>query len=360
MKLWDIIGNGLTKAWEYLGPVVNGIIEGWMYGLEKTVDLLDYITGKDTSGAVSNGIDRAVDGAATKIRQAHETGGATGGARAGAQIEGAMARGGKTASDTIASAQDSAMARYAQLNGKVIEEVGKTLLDGGKYILNQATGEVTKAGTAMGENIAKSGDYAAQSMGSAIEKAGTTITLNLSQAMSDAVFAFQQGATDLFASWDQMNQIVNAQIKQMMADANLANAQAAKAGQEAMAIRNQNYGTGTRDRGSTYSGGSGGGGGMVSSSVGRTGVEFGKPPIKQDKGFTYVKGVGNIFGYEPTPTGTPGIMSQTTKDPVNVQVVNVTDPAQIPAAMSTQDGGQVFINFLRNNRDEVLAILGVS
>lgn len=297
------------------------------------------------------------------------TGGmSSGGTDAAAKVEEGMKRGGTAAADAIVSAQDAAMARYEEMNGKIVQEVGKVLMDGGKYWFNQATGEITKAADksaqTMSTGIQDGGGKAAGTMGKAIEKAGASISYNLSSAMSDAMFAFKQGATDLFASWDQMNQIVNAQIKTMMAEARKLNAEAALAGQQAMALRNQNYGTGTKGgRGNEFSSGSyggGGGGGVTSGAASGVGVEFGRPPIKQDKGISYIKGIGPVFGYDPSPTNQPGILSQTDSSPVNVQIINVTDPSQVTAGMGTQEGNQKIINTIRNNREEVLAILGVA
>lgn len=306
------------------------------------------------------------------------TGGmSSGGDDAAAKVEDGMKRGGTAAADAIVSAQDSAMARYEEMNGKTVQEIGKVMMDGGKYWFNQATGEITKAADksaqTMSTGIQDGGGKAAGTMGKAIEKAGASISYNLSSAMSDAMFAFKQGATDLFTSWDQMNQIVNAQIKTMMAEARKLNSEATLANQQAMAIRNQNYGTGTKDRGG-YGGGGGsgsemfgsGGGGVYTSGVGGSGAGglSGAEPAKLLSGSTYVKGIGYVMGLSDKfkNPASPGVLSEQTNMTENgkITIVNVTDPSQVPAAMGTQSGGQTILNTIRNNREEILAILGVA
>lgn len=276
----------------------------------------------------------------------------------------AVAIGGQKAAASIASAQDVALSRYQDMNGRLIKEIGDTVIAGGQYVFNQATGEIRKAGEtageAMGSSIATSSDTGAKSFSSAIEKAGSNITYNLSSAMSDVLVGFNAFGGDLLATVNDMRSIVRAQIQQMQAQARLTSGQAALVHQQAMTERTNRNRNG--DTGRSYSSSSADVSSTSSGNVAMPGAGF------ASGGTFTVPGHGSgdtknvSFRAEPGEQVTIQPNSQNKnsgegKD--KLQINNYFSPEELLKAMQTQAGKNIVQNIISSDPQAFRAALGV-
>lgn len=373
---WENIVKGVVDLWGRLVQVIGTATDalGWTQGLaERGIEIrmnADEAVEKirTVGGYVGDDFENSID---------------NGGDKAANDLKNGVAAGGQTAAQYLRSALDQqsadAVTRYEQINGKFGEMLVKSAQTGAEYLYNAYTGAVKETSPVIEEGIVTGGEQAADMMGNAVSKAGASISGSMSTAMSDILGGFQAFGGDLLTAMGQAQAAVHNSLRLMVVQADLIRAQT----QEIYSrINSGGGGGGGSGGGSGDSGGSGftgkttksrGGGGATLTSAGFTGLTSYASPVKlTNTAGDRVQGADGqaVQGWRMTngvalgsvATNTPGLLSQqATIDgkPVNINIVNVTDPASVPASMATQTGSQTIINALRNNREEVLAILGV-
>ena len=395
----DMIGGKLVSAFQYLWPIAKGIIDGLIFGLQKTVDLINYLSGADAGSAIGDNIERAVDGAAEKIKIGHEQGGAT----ASQQVTNGMTTGGIVAGDVIkqkigegadnaalkfeAMTAQQAEAIYEGLNGKVIKPLGDVLMEGGKFIRNEVTGEIRKAGSDAGEKIrsdmTEGGAHAGSVINDSMVSAGSSV--------GDSMFG---QLAQLGGIWSNQlqgfigDEIIRAQQlmnSKLIADTALVYAQAEKALTEARLMgedrRRSRPGSGSGGGGRS---GSGGGGGMMSVSPRFASPEPETPerePVFDNRyrwadvyagrfargGAFDVPGTGGGDKTRVSFDATPGekVRVETAEQQrqaqpkIELKISNVVNPKDMLAAMSTSEGQKEFLNVIATNREMMQSILGV-
>lgn len=253
----------------------------------------------------------------------------SGGGAAASQIEGAIVRGGAQAGATMAqmqeAAQQRAVARYQEMNGKAVQQLGNALIEGGKYIYNEVTGGVTAAGGQMQENIESGGVTAGEEMENRITAGG--------KAAGSQIYSSMESA---FASLGHIFQVFETFLRRERVELAKIQAETAKLLAEARAI----------NRGGSSGGGGGGGG--------RGGGSGGGTPAGH---YNYVApNPLSSVGSNPALRNTP---EATSAAPVNVTVVNTTDPHDTVAAMDSAEGHEVIVNAIKYSREEILTLLGV-
>lgn len=254
--------------------------------------------------------------------------------RAAPEIENAMARGGASAAAKIASAQSAAVARYEQMNGKAVKELGSTLIEGGKYIYNQASGEVKAAGKSAASDINKGvvegGKEAASNIGQSMVSAG--------QAAGESFEAAGVRLTGSIISMFvlELKSLVTLQMQ-------LIDAQIAKLHAEAYAIRKE-----ARD-----------GGGDSRNFNGRDGSGRGREiRIVEDYGEGWDPYRGRLLPGETAPADPADPAPPPGHRDSMPNITNVLSPDNMLSVLDTSAGHRQFINVIKYNRDEIANLLG--
>jgi tape measure domain-containing protein len=317
--------------------------------------------------------------AATEIKDQTFAGLSVGGTDAGDKIKNAMKEGGDDAAKSIGGAMTNAEAEriFENLNGKVIKPLGETLVEGGKYIHNQVTGAVTLAGDKMGESVTTSGETAAQSMESAIvsggQKAGATIYNSVESA---------------FATLAPILEVIQAFQRKLRYEIDLLQAEAEKNLAEAAKLRaeaeqmNRRFSGGSDDYGGGGGGGGGGNGGSSTVNLwrllsegrrpkspaeelrDRQGSPWEAPTSETDKTKTDYTGK-QVSGLSYNPYQNNENQSRvgaggTGAEPkVDLTIVNELDPKGYLDSINTSEGKKVMRNYIRTNREELQALLGI-
>lgn len=215
----------------------------------------------------------------------------------------------------LASAQNSAMARYEQLNGKAVQEMGSTMIAGGDYMYNQVTDSVQKASPTMKENVAQGGEIAGETMQQSIAQGGN------SMASSFEIAGMKVSGWLAEALIGAIEQTMRAQRRQIIAEAQKLTA-------EAQAI---SRGNDTSGRSSNYGGLSSGGGSTGSYS-------FGVP--------------------DRVKAAEKANQTTTVQSEPKISVVNVIDPNAAIASLDTAEGHKQIINIMKYNSEELKQIMG--
>lgn len=253
--------------------------------------------------------------------------------RAAPEIENAMARGGASAAARIASAQNAAVARYEQMNGKAVKEISSSLVEGGKYLYNQVTGEVTKAGKSAASDINKGvvegGKEAASNIGQSMVSAG--------QAAGESFEAAGVRLTGSIISMFvlELKSLVTLQMQ-------LIDAQIAKLNAEAYAIRKE-----ARD------------GGGSRNFNGRDGSGRGREiRIVEDYGEGWDPYRGRLLPGETAPADPADPAPPTGHRDSMPNITNVLSPDNMLSVLDTSAGHRQLINVIKYNRDEIANLLG--
>lgn len=305
----------LTQAFEWL-------YEKAMYVLETIKLAIQSIWGelKGEDGEITVRVKG--DDAASKMGDAIRGGGAS---AAGAMKDGITA-GGASAAQMMQSAQEAAVSKYEAMNGKAAKELGATLIEGGKYIYNQATGEVKAAGDKAATSMKEGGTVAAETMKQSIEAGGKSAGGHIFNSVESAFATL----ADVFTVFQRFIQRERMELAKIQAETLKLEAEARKADAEATAIR-QGGSSGSKSGGGSFSGG---------------GSAFMNDPFSQI----------NTEAQAVPSNSTPGTTVSGTPTPVNVQ--NVLDPHLITDSLDTASGHQAIVNVIKYNREELQAILG--
>jgi hypothetical protein len=370
---WQSSVSGLIKLWGDLIYTVGQALEAMGLGGKGLMDKGFQI--------VINADKAAADlmGAAETFKQKTMEGFHQGGDPIPPNLQKALENGGKSAAMSLADAQSAAMARYEALNGKAVQALGDTMVDGGKYIYNQVTGSMTKGAGDVGKSIAASGTQAGDAIGnsmvSAGQKVGTTVYSSLESA---------------FASLAPLIDVFTQASLRFMAENNKIIAEASKARAEARATlagidSHHPNGSGGSGSGSTNYSSSGNATGSFSGDIrsfsvgGPTGISFGKTlqsmgPSLIPRSDAFATGgeftVGGNGGVDSTPVSfmaTPGervsVGHQNASDkpqsPPPVKIVNILSADEVLSAMATAAGERLIINHIKTNPAKYRAILGV-
>lgn len=365
IKVWGMFVYEWNKFWGNEAGAVRGV-EIVLNADKATADLL--ATGEKIKNDLTAGFQFGSDGAAQKIASAMDRGGAAAAGRIGQ----AVAR----------SAEQVAVAQYESLNGKVIKPLGDTLIAGGKYIKNEVTGGITKAGTGasndMKTGIETGGQTASANMQTAVQSGGASAGGSLFRELAQLGDVWVNSAQQFMG--EIILRTIRLQNDLMREQAGMYEAQAKLFKAQADATRQGKTGGSGGGAGATrkvYTGETGGFGGM------RSQAEGGQEPtssgiqrwlVQGNAGFAQggsfkVKGSGGTDSQQVSFRATPGekvtveTPSQQANDngpKVDLHVTNVWDPANVVQAINTQDGRRSLINFARANREELAAILGFS
>lgn len=112
-----------------------------------------------------------------------------------------------------------------------------------------------------------------------------------------------------------------------------------------------------------FSGSAGGGGGFLSSLLsGLGGAKAAGGPVQA--GRTFLVGEKGPELFTPNTSGNvipnEALRSGGSGQPVNVQVINVQDPNEIPQAMASQQGDKVIVNSITRNKQTIKSALGIA
>lgn len=376
MVNWEVAIRNLIQAWSYFMVLWNefwGNAEGTEYWIRVGLDagdIVDKLMGvaEETKARIAEGFN-------------------VGGNDAGGKILGAMAQGGTDAANKIGQSMqmtgEKANAIWESLNGKVVQPIGKALVDGSNYFYNQATGAIEKAGNSASESMYEAITESTDAANEKTRETGIQISGQMSTVMTDFLVGFRTFGGDLIHAMNTASAIVSSQLGIMQAQTALLQAQAREANANAQLLLKQAADVGRRSTRSGSGGGSsnggfnfqnyghettrdmldnrGNGGNWFVSSSGGGFERGGSFTVPGNGGRDSQRVAFNATPGERVTIRTPQQQeSQTAQQPVQLQVINVTDPREVPAAMDTRDGNRAMINMLRNNRDEVNSILGVS
>jgi len=289
------------------------------------------------------GLAANVDEAMNKGRQLLDTGVVSGSQKGAELLKNGVAAGGASAAAAIKSAGEQAAAKYESLNGKIVKEQGKVLVDGGKYWKNEVTGEITKAGKEAGAGMNNSIKAGGESAGDAMERKISSGGQKAAAALDGPVAGLIQAAHMFSTQIDAVEKILHFQMRIMLAERDKIVAETNKLNAEANAIRNgrsADSGGGTSDHASNYSGGGSGSGNpnwFSREALYRQARENRTP---------------QEISREVTEVDKP---SQETK----VEIINVLDPSLVIAANKTAEGQTTIVNTIVDYRDEIRDILGV-
>lgn len=338
-----ILANPWVAAFTAIVAVIATVITytvGWQAALQGVIDLVNMAIGavenlaqvlgstvKDGDWQIKiNGEEAAtaITEAAKKVGSFGQSGVTVGGKTAGDYMRKAVGDGGKDAATTLADAQAAGVARYEALNGKAVQALGDTLVDGGKFIYNQATGATTKGAADIGKAVETSGTKAGDSMGQAITQAG--------QKVGTTIFNTVESA---FASLAPLMDVFTQARLNLMQERALMASEIAKNNADARLTMDQiNNPSKYRDRGSS------GTGTTFANSGGQT---------------------SNTVTGGPAFNGLPVANNNAPQDSSSssVSIINVTDPNDLVAINTSKTGQKAIINVLKTNREEIQAILGV-
>lgn len=335
---------GLTKGLsDYGQSIINGA---------QTAAANIYANLKGGGDYIFSSLQKGLSAGKTWLSEGVDSGSASGAQKLKAGVEEGAAAGAKL----LKEAQERAIRNYEDMNGKAVEQIGQTLVDGGKYFYNRATGELSKAGEAAGQkmksSVTEGGNTAARTMQSSIETGGRGVANAISGEAGGLIEAIHRYTTNL----GDVARVINALIDRVASEAYKNYGEGIKSRQEAMAIRDGRSGDSGRGRSSSGSGGgggagySGGGGGAIPSypSAISTGL----------MGYAGVAGSGGLSFDGGKATGTR-VGGQKTEPSTTVQIQNVVDPNVIVKAMETAEGVTVVKNVITLNREEFQRILGV-
>jgi tape measure domain-containing protein len=347
MAVYGAIGEKLVQAFQLLWTVARPILEGLIFLLETIVEGIASIAGIDIGSKGAGAMAAAVENVKGKVIEGHTTGGNN----AAGAVTNAMVAGGNSAAGSIKSAMtqgaaitaQQAQATYDRLNGTLIKPLGDTLVSGGKFIYNQVTGAVTKAGdeaaAKMQDGTSTGGDIAGQKIQQAMANGSQTVYNTI-----EAAFATLAPLVDVFSAFQRQ---LNSKLALEDAQANLLWAQARQLGASRSSLS---------ARGSDGGGGGGGYGGS----------EPGMPDIlnRNNRGSSAneVAATPGVWTNPAMIGGGGGGSSRTAPAAAapsnNVTIVNQLSPKDQLASLETQEGKQVIYNVIKSNRDEFLAMLG--
>lgn len=304
------------------------------------------------------------------------------------QITDAHVEGGKAVADEIVGAHtkgaDKASDAVTRGTEKASEAMGKGIAEAGKEAGGEMYEALAQGGKDAGKEAGREMVSAAQQGGSIMKAAGIEFTAESIRMIDRAAAAagdfLTTGANLMIQAAKAQIEVTKAQADLFKAQAYEARANAEKARVEAKGLNSggggSSYGGGG---GSSYGGGSGGGSGGYNFTAGMFNA-FSDALGKN----TYFKPLTQSFANAPTnpavsggagsggsvSTGN-GVTSPTsaannnqaptnTGNPVDLTVVNVTDPEQMINVISSREGSKVLKNFVTANREEIQRILGVA
>jgi len=329
---WQPVIAAIIKSFGYLVELVGKFSDamGWTeglarYGFEVRINADKAAADMVNAGAqMANDLKGSLKQASGWARDNIDAGGRI----AAKDMKDGIVAGGKEAANALKNAQDAGIARYEELNGKVIKPLGDTLTDGGKYIYNQVTGATTKAGDTMNKGIQTGGKTAGETMQKAIVSGGQ----QAASAINGEIGGLIQAAFRYSSQIDAVDQIINAQLRIMRAEALKINSEAIKTRREAMG----NSGNSNNNNSS----------GSYGNTSGRK---------------TYTSVVTNtrapINSFPTTPKETT-----TTKDgeqSIELNVTNITDPSAAVLAINTAQGAKNVLNVVKLNKAEFQEALGI-
>lgn len=314
---WEV---ALQRAIELWGKLVQAIglftdAMGWTSGLSaKGLEI--YVNAEQAAKDLieaANKLKDSMTGAGSSLGN---------GVKAGSAAGANMMKNGIEAGAANASKQ--LIAKYEELNGKVIKPLGDTLIEGGEYIHNQVTGAVTKASGDMKGSIEEGGNTAGKTMEGALDSGGQKAGGHIYNSMESAFATL----ADLLTVFTRFIQRERMELAKIQAETVKLYAEAAKTEAEAAAIRS--------GRGSGGSGGSGAG--AAARSGGSSGL------------------VGGRWN-DPFYKGEPATGGETTPE-VSTSITNVLDPTGMIDTLDTDAGHNAIVNVIKYNREELRAILG--
>lgn len=337
---WEVSIQNIIKAWGLFVAEWNlfwGNEAGARRGLEIYLNAEKAVADLKTS--------------ANEIKNNVLTGFKGGTDHAAPRLENAIASGGAKAAQSLQSAQEAAMARYQQLNGVLVKEMGDTLIEGGNYIYNQADGSIRSAG-----------ESASQSMGTALESGGSTAGTAIESAMGrgaatvyntiEAAFATLAPLYDVFNAF---NRQLRAEIALMNSEAGLNRAQRERELAEANRLRrNSLNNSGGGSGGSSGGGRSGSVPGFPISTGGFGTGAPGTPTVGSDAAGADVR--------QPTTSAELAEQARIRAEnkKVDIQIVNRLDPQMMADVLGTRYGQEQLMNAIAANRTELAALLGVA
>lgn len=279
------------------------------------------------------------------------------GAASGAQkLKAGVEAGAQTAAQILKAQQEGAIHNYEAMNGVAVKQIGNALVDGGKFFYNQATGELTKAGTAAGQaggaemskSIQAGGQNAGQTMQSSIERGGQGAARSISGEMGgfiQAIALYSHNISDLANAIHGYIAVIDSEAAKNTAEANLANAQAFDLRNKSRFNRNNN--NDNSDWSPTITGG--GNGSTGTGSGGSVGSSSGVPtPTASSTAASASSKVNHSLTGGSSGTST-----------VSVGIQNIIDPSSQLAAMSTQQGLSTIKNVIATNREDFQKLLGI-
>ena len=355
-----ILGNPIVAAITAVIAVMALVIEstvGWRKAFDMVVEGINWAIRAlksmlELMGATfSDGqweIKITGDEAAEKIVEAgkrlagvSKAGIEAGGNNAAAAMKAGIEAGGNTAAERLEQAQKAAIARYEDMNGKAVKQLGNTLTDGGDYIYNQVNGSLTKAGgeaaATMKDGVATGGGTAGQSMEKSIVSGGQKASAQIYSTIESA-FASLAPLVDVFNAFNAQFRL---QLQQQSADIQ-------KTMQEARKLAAEADNAGRRFQSGTSGSTSFSSSGAVSSG----GISGGANSYNPIWPFT------GTSANETQETTNETITNQQSGD-TNVGITNVLGRDLIPDAINSNTGKNSIINVIKLNREEFQAALGI-